>query len=94
MKHACMLCVRKFVNKQSFELILVAIESRSGFLHCAICKDFIYDPTFERIRIEMNPSSSMSMESTVIRSRDADLDQMIKSGNWTFYIRSEKKTSW
>ncbi|MCJ1372960.1 hypothetical protein MMC20_004186 [Loxospora ochrophaea] len=38
----------------------LSIESRSGFLHCAICKDFIYDPTFERIRIEMNPSSSMN----------------------------------
>ena len=37
-----------------------AIESRSGCLYCGLCNDFVYDPTFEKIRIEQSlpPSSS------------------------------------
>ncbi|MCJ1250273.1 hypothetical protein MMC30_007499 [Trapelia coarctata] len=38
----------------------MSIESRSGCLYCGLCDDFVYDPTFEKIRIEQSlpPSSN------------------------------------
>ena len=43
-----------------------AIESRSGCLYCGLCNDFIYDPKFEKIRIQQGSqsSSSKSLRST------------------------------
>lgn len=39
------------------------IESRSGCLYCGICDDFVYDPAFERIRVQQQvPSSSSESE--------------------------------
>ncbi|MCJ1322384.1 hypothetical protein MMC15_007732 [Xylographa vitiligo] len=37
----------------------LSIESRSGCLYCGMCDDFVYDPTFEKIRIEQShPTTS------------------------------------
>ncbi len=30
-----------------------AVESRSGFLYCAFCDDFVYDAELERIRAQI-----------------------------------------
>lgn len=29
-----------------------AVESRSGCIYCRLCNDFVYDPEFEKLRIQ------------------------------------------
>lgn len=48
-----------FIRQAYLAKYYSAIESRSGCLYCGLCDDFVYDPTFEKIRIEQSlPLSS------------------------------------
>jgi len=60
------MCRHRFTIQPCPANLQEAIESRSGCLYCGLCDDFVYDPTFEKIRIEQSlpPSSSESVYDT------------------------------
>lgn len=41
-------------DSYTFSHIKLALESRSGYLHCGICEDFVYDPKLESIRNQIH----------------------------------------
>ena len=48
--------------------VVLASESRSGCLYCGRCDDFVYDPRFEKIRVDRSMSAISASDSTAILS--------------------------
>ena len=59
--------VSRGISESYLAELLLASESRSGCLYCGKCEDFVYDPRFEKIRIDRStPASSASDRNSIL----------------------------